>query len=151
MYSVAFGSEGPTWRGNNVKRADVEQHIAFVRPFTKSNPNATPSVYFVADVILRMHEILNGKLLKPHGGTTVKHIACREAAKIKKLCAEARFLYRGSKKSYSDTIQQLKNMMAPKRHDDNVGWEEEEWTIFEKLWGDYGLPEDTFLELKAKD
>eukprot|EP00435_Cladocopium_sp_Y103_P055722 s3265_g18.t1 len=79
-----------------------------------TRPSATvPSAYFLCDVFLMLHRVLNNKLFRPDRskGQSVYGLAAEEATKAKKCIGALRYLWRNSQNSYDPFVQDLKSLL----------------------------------------
>ena len=89
----------------------LETNAIWLRPFAQCCPNRVPSGFFCADVLLRLHELLDRKLLvapEGHRGddplADARSLAASEGNKLKKLLGYLRYLLRNSIRGKRQTV-----------------------------------------------
>ena len=98
--------QNPAWQGAKLitlkselarpTAMEISLHYKWMKPWTTVLPTKVPSGYFITDVMLYLHGLLDGQLFRVKESESVRGRAAEEAVRLRKLISSLRYLFRGS-------------------------------------------------------
>ncbi|CAJ1359761.1 unnamed protein product, partial [Effrenium voratum] len=92
--------------------ADVQLNYHYLKPLIILNPGKVPSAYFLTDIVLRMDEKCDFKLVPPTAKESRLDVAASQGCKLKRLFQALRALWRSSATGNHPRVTELKSYLV---------------------------------------
>jgi hypothetical protein len=149
----------PEWQGTvlvplksvtaQAKASDIAKSWYWLLPVVQRARRSVPSVFFLADCMLLLDDLMGNVLFRNQGNISATTRAMQEAAKIKHLVSGLRFLYRASTGSRHPRIAVLKAELRPSRKEEGPPSGAADAKL--AAWIQEGLPVDLYEQLFGDD